>query len=88
MESNMAFGALWLNFIGLFAIHLGTIETFHDKFSEELFIKRLPNAYLYAHFQFTTVSKPRSTATGKDRIIFILLEPYLLASVVWRISSI
>ena len=61
-----AAGALWVLLVNLCVIHLRTVQTFDDKFSEELYIKRLPNSYLYTHFQFTTVSKTRSTITGKE----------------------
>jgi len=54
----------------LFLIHLGGVQTYEDKFSEELYIKRLPNSFLYTHFQFTTVAKSRSTATGDHYALF------------------
>ena len=60
----MAAGPLFVVAINLFLIHLGGVQTYEDKFSEELYIKRLPNSFLYTHFQFTTVAKSRSTATG------------------------
>ena len=60
----MAAGPLLAIAVNLLLIHLGVVRAYEDKFSEELYVKRLPNSFLYTHFQFTTVAKSRSTATG------------------------
>lgn len=62
----MATGLHWMLII-LFVFHLKTVQTFEDRFSEELIIKTLPTRHLYTHFQFTTLSEPRiDEATGRN----------------------
>lgn len=47
-----------LAFLGLFSVSLAQSDTY----DEELMLKPLPNGYVYAYFQFTTLWAAPNTA--------------------------